>query len=111
MSFLRSDNCERAYEGYNVLIYPNKMCTLHPEKLDGKDACSGLFILQGIQQQSSTPKIINHSGDSGGPLQGLADGKLLGVVSFGVGCAKKEFPGVYAMVSSARRWIKETSNV
>lgn len=90
------------------------MCAIHPEKRDGKDACSGKRQFDtSLVTSISVIHLKNniHLGDSGGPLQGVAEGKLIGVVSFGVGCAKKEFPGVYAMVSSARRWIKETSKV
>uniref|UniRef100_A0A0K8VJJ0 Trypsin n=1 Tax=Bactrocera latifrons TaxID=174628 RepID=A0A0K8VJJ0_BACLA len=42
-------------------------------------------------------------GDSGGPL--VAEGKLVGVVSWAEGCAKKDYPGVYASVPELRQWI------
>ena len=44
-----------------------------------------------------------------GPLI-LNDGRatLIGVVSFGIGCADAEFPGVYAKVSKVLRWIDNT---
>lgn len=45
-------------------------------------------------------------GDSGGPI--LIEGNptvLAGVVSFGIGCARKEYNGVYARVSSVYEWI------
>ena len=47
-------------------------------------------------------------GDSGGPLFGIdANGNyvLTGIVSWGIGCADADFPGVYARVSYAREWI------
>jgi len=52
-------------------------------------------------------------GDSGGPIT-LVDPttskvKLIGVVSWGFGCARKGFPGVYAEVTSVLGWVKNTT--
>ncbi|KAK0144246.1 Serine protease 27 [Merluccius polli] len=46
-------------------------------------------------------------GDSGGPLVSKQGNRwiLIGVVSFGQGCAEAEFPGVYARVSPYNEWI------
>ncbi|KAK0144248.1 Polyserase-2 [Merluccius polli] len=46
-------------------------------------------------------------GDSGGPLVSKQGNQwiLIGVVSFGQGCAEAEFPGVYARVSPYNEWI------
>ncbi|XP_029583013.1 serine protease 27 [Salmo trutta] len=47
-------------------------------------------------------------GDSGGPLVSKSGSVWIqsGVVSFGVSCAKPNFPGVYARVSQYQAWIK-----
>lgn len=87
---ISSEECEEAYKDYKILMEPNKICAIHPERIDGKDACQG---------------------DSGGPLQRLGDGKLIGIVSFGIGCAQAKHAGIYAKVSSVRGWIKETAKV
>lgn len=42
-------------------------------------------------------------GDSGGPM--VVDKQLVGVVSFGNGCARPGFPGVYSRISATRSWI------
>ncbi|KAL7481793.1 hypothetical protein ACHAW6_007465 [Cyclotella cf. meneghiniana] len=71
---------------YAEYIFPSMICTLTP----GSDACQG---------------------DSGGPLiipgSDATQDILIGVVSWGIGCARM-FPGVYSRVSLAYDWIKET---
>ena len=37
--------------------------------------------------------------------------KVIGVVSFGIGCNEPGFPGVYARVASVRSWIKINSGL
>ncbi|EDW35912.1 GL16958 [Drosophila persimilis] len=69
-------------------ITDNMLCAgLLPE--GGKDACSG---------------------DSGGPLQATFDEmpgqyQLAGIVSWGVGCARPNTPGVYTRVGQYLRWL------
>jgi trypsin len=46
-------------------------------------------------------------GDSGGPLIEVESGKLIGLVSWGVGCARKDYPGVNTEVSFYRDWIDQ----
>lgn len=69
-------------------IQPSMICAGYV-KDGGKDACSG---------------------DSGGPL---VDSKpqLIGVVSWGCGCANPFKPGVYARVTIARVWIKAETGI
>lgn len=51
-------------------------------------------------------------GDSGGPLIS-GRGKLVGVVSFGVGCGEQGYPGVYTNLAhpDIRNFIKQHANV
>ena len=53
-------------------------------------------------------------GDSGGPLTVMGtDGKplLAGVVSWGRGCARAKYYGIYAKVSAAHDWILKTTAI
>jgi hypothetical protein len=48
-------------------------------------------------------------GDSGGPLVELINGEyvLVGLTSYGRGCAQKNHPGIYTRVASFNGWIKQ----
>jgi secreted trypsin-like serine protease len=73
--------CNRS-NSYNGEITPRMLCAART----GKDSCQG---------------------DSGGPLF-LRDGRMykqVGVVSWGDGCAKPNFPGVYTHVGVLRNWV------
>lgn len=51
------------------------------------------------------------SGDSGGPLMSKIRGRvyIVGLVSWGVECGHKSYPGVYTRVSSYGMWIYQNS--
>jgi len=90
LDLLPLDVCE-ASPGYAGLIHPTNLCASR----DGKDTCTG---------------------DSGGPLV-LDDYQrfrvpdresrqtLIGIVSWGEGCAQKGQPGVYTRVTAYLDWI------
>ena len=48
--------------------------------------------------------------NTGGPLICAVDGRavLTGVVSWGMGCGKTGYPGIYANVFKVRDWISQT---
>ena len=57
---------------------------------------------------SSSEKLVDAcNGDSAGPLTYNNKGKdtLVGVVSGGIGCGKKKFPGVCSRMTSVKDWI------
>lgn len=80
------DTCNVPYKGQ---IQDSMICAGY--ETGGKDSCQG---------------------DSGGPLiaeDANRDRYLIGVVSWGQGCARAKFFGVYAKVSSVFDWINTTA--
>jgi len=76
--------CNERYNGAGYDIYDSMICAGIEE--GGKDSCQG---------------------DSGGPL--VVDGPngpiLSGIVSWGIGCAEPDYPGVYTEVAYFTEWI------
>ena len=75
-------DCNKAYQDDISSLPEGQICAAYPE--GGKDACQG---------------------DSGGPL--AINGSLAGIVSWGIGCAKKGHPGVYTEVAFHLSWIRK----
>jgi len=78
-------NCNEAYTGLTTLL-ESQICA--GDREGGRDACAG---------------------DSGGPLavKDTSDNRfyLAGVVSFGMGCGRPEYPGVYSRVDYFTPWV------
>ncbi|XP_012154990.1 trypsin alpha-3 [Ceratitis capitata] len=78
----------------NVSIIQQSICKVsYGQGLTGGMLCAG-SLLGGTD---------SCQGDSGGPL--VCDNELVGIVSWGNGCAQPGFPGVYSNVSYYRNWI------
>ncbi|XP_076249342.1 chymotrypsin-2 [Calliopsis andreniformis] len=73
--------CKYMYENQHYNIYDSHVCAYDPTAEKG--SCHG---------------------DSGGPL--TVRGKLVGLVSWAMGCALTDYPTVYTRVSSQLDWIK-----
>ncbi|XP_055918970.1 trypsin-1 [Eupeodes corollae] len=86
-----------------VPIFNHELCSDKYKKFGGvtdRMICAG--FLEGGKDACQ--------GDSGGPLINQK-GTLVGVVSWGYGCARPDYPGVYSRVSAVREWIREHSGI
>ncbi|XP_007542517.1 polyserase-2-like [Poecilia formosa] len=84
-----------------IPVVGNRQCKCSgyaPTTITDNMICAGL--LQGGKDSCQ--------GDSGGPMVSKQAGRWIqsGIVSFGIGCANPNFPGVYARVSQYESWIK-----
>lgn len=81
---ISNNDCSKSYPGK---IYDSMLCAGYEE--GKKDACQG---------------------DSGGPLVEMRNDLtfVCGVVSWGIGCARANKPGVYTRVSYVADWIQDT---
>lgn len=82
----RTCNQRQSYDG---AVRPGMICA--GTMLGGRDACQG----------DSGGGLVCDGGDGGRERQ------IAGVVSFGYGCARPRFPGIYADVTGQQRFVRE----
>lgn len=89
----------------NVPVVPYKKCTSSYSTVhQDKSICAGNEMFDSCK------------GDSGGPLWTRSETNsseivLIGIVSYGYGCAVPNAPGVYSRVSGYYHWIEEMRNL
>ena len=86
LPIVSDEDCNNAYAGAGYAVYPSMICA-GALGVGGVDSCQG---------------------DSGGPLfTKEADGSFVqhGIVSWGIGCAQAQYPGVYTQVSYFLDWV------
>jgi trypsin len=79
--YVPNDRCAEYYSGVND-ITPGMLCA-GIEGVGGVDACQG---------------------DSGGPVY-FADGSQVALTSWGIGCARPDYPGVYTRTTMYNDWV------
>ncbi|XP_058017713.1 ovochymase-2 [Ahaetulla prasina] len=86
---LVSEECQKYYVDHPLVVNERMFCAGFPAE-GGKDGCTG---------------------DSGGPLVCPAKDSsyytLNGIISWGLGCGRKGYPGVYTNVSAFADWISQ----
>lgn len=81
IEYIDDDTCQKQY-GADQFVRNVMFCSGTSE--GGKDTCQG---------------------DSGGPVVDVNQGVLAGLVSYGIGCARKQYAGVNSRVSAVADWI------
>jgi secreted trypsin-like serine protease len=95
---------------YDVSL-PNELQEVELEyisQLDCKAAYSSIGVIDDSMMCAGKFGKDSCQGDSGGPLYDKDNEVLTGVVSFGIGCADSNFPGVYGRIAEEWPWIQKT---
>ncbi|KAI1286062.1 Serine proteinase stubble [Halotydeus destructor] len=100
-----TDLTSRHLKYTNMTILSNERCVEEFEKGGRTETIGHEFLCARHGAGNETDACI---GDSGGPLV-VKDGDqfaVVGIVSWGVGCANAPFPGVYTNITTYLHWIR-----
>lgn len=90
-----SDLPDNLMEALVPIVDFNQCNVAYNGSLTSNMLCAGYFVSTRDSCQ----------GDSGGPL--MVDNTLVGIVSWGNGCAQDGYPGIYTRVQNYSNWIKQ----
>ncbi|XP_075592912.1 tissue-type plasminogen activator isoform X1 [Balearica regulorum gibbericeps] len=92
---------EHLKEGH-VRLFPASRCTT--QHLDNRTVTDNMLCAGDTRHLDDACK-----GDSGGPLVCMKDDRmyLIGIISWGIGCGRKDIPGVYTNVNRYLDWIQD----
>ena len=96
VNIISNADCKAKNSLYNSKLMETMVCASVPE--GGKVREHPCMPMTDLTLQDACKR------DSGGPL--VVAGQLVGVVSWGQGCARQRYPGVYTRVSRYRDWIE-----
>ncbi|XP_041970762.1 trypsin alpha-3-like [Aricia agestis] len=108
-----AEGTEALVSGYGVTSYEGTVAqSLQAAvvKIVSQQSCARAYMRIGaitsgmLCASADAPPRDACQGDSGGPL--VAHSKLVGIVSWGEGCANVSYPGVYTRVSAYTPWIR-----
>ncbi|XP_034103775.1 trypsin alpha-3 [Drosophila albomicans] len=103
--------------GWGQITESNKRVSQHVRSVEvaliSRKNCISQYRLRGTISTSmfcaSMPGKDACDGDSGGPA--VYQGQLCGIVSWGIGCARRNSPGVYTSVKTVRSFIDKALNL
>ncbi|XP_053603890.1 trypsin 5G1-like [Plodia interpunctella] len=112
--FVLMDNAPAIVSGFGTTSYEGASSSIllaAQVNIVSQRSCARAYLRIGtitsgmICAGGSDPPRDACQGDSGGPL--VANNHLVGIVSWGEGCADNIYPGVYTRVSEYAPWIEE----
>lgn len=89
----------------DVPVITNKECETMYRKAGYIEEIPSIFICAGLSKGAKD----SCEGDSGGPLVLQTEGRwdLIGIISWGIGCALPNQPGVYTRITEFSAWINQ----